>query len=226
MADDLLSIGLRIGGVAHGFAPAGADVAAGFHLIRTKQVHGAALAWVDERSVSPFGEFDALATDRRGVAVAIATADCVPMLVAAPGGRAVAAVHAGWRGLLGGIVGESALAVAGRAAVPPAELRVALGPSIDGCCFEVEREIAARFADRFGEQVWQAWRDGGRDRAPGKGTLDLRRVARMVLRDTGVADEAIEYVGPCTFCGDSGFASYRRDGANAGRQLSWIAIEA
>lgn len=226
MSEELRSIGLRMGGVAHGFAPPGAEVARGFHLVRAKQVHGTALAWVDERTGSPAGELDALATDQPGVAVAIATADCIPMLVAAPGGRAVAAVHAGWRGLLAGIVGASALEVAQRAAVATADLRVALGPSIDGCCFEVEREIAARFADRFGEQVWQAWRDGGSDRAPGKGTLDLRRVARMVLRDVGVSDEAIEYVGPCTFCGDSGFASYRRDGSNAGRQFGWIAIEA
>jgi len=224
-AGELQAIGLRIGGVAHGFAPAGAAVAEGFHLVRARQVHGTALLWVDERTASPAGELDALATDRRGVAVAIATADCVPVLIAAPGGRAVAAVHAGWRGMLAGIVPATVAEVAARSGTAPANLRVALGPSIDGCCFEIEREIAARFAERFGDGVWQAWRDGGSGRAPGKGTLDLRRVGRRILLDAGVPDEAIEFVGPCTFCGDSGFASYRRDGANAGRQSSWIGIE-
>lgn len=223
MDEDLRAIGLRIGGVDHGFGPVGAEVAPGFHLVRAKQVHGTAILAADGTTGSPAGEADGLLTDSPGVAVAIATADCVPVLVAAPG--VVAAVHAGWRGMLAGIVPGVLDRLRERHGIGPSEVRVALGPSIDGCCFEIEREIAARFADRWGEAVWRHWREGGTGRPPGRGTLDLRGVGRRILVENGVTDEAIEFVGPCTFCGDGPFASYRRDGANAGRQWSWIGLD-
>ena len=102
----------------------------------------------------------------------------------------------------------------------PEQVRAALGPSIDGCCYEIEREIAERFANDLGGRMWSAWRDGER---PGKGYLDLRRVNALVLTDAGVPERNIERVGPCTYCGGGPFASFRREGAAAGRQLSWIA---
>ena len=231
MSADLEAPGLRSLGVAHGFAGRDRAVAPGLHLVRARQVHGAAIAWADEATASPAGDLDALATDRAGVAVAIATADCVPILIAAVGGprvpasnepgvAAVAAVHAGWRGTLAAIAEATADALVRRTGAGPADLRVAIGPAIGGCCYEVEREIAERFAARFGPEVWNAWRDG----FSGKGTLDLRALNRVILLRAGVPDAAIEIVGPCTFCGDGPFASFRRDGANAGRQLSWIGM--
>ncbi|HEY8515280.1 MAG TPA: peptidoglycan editing factor PgeF [Candidatus Binatia bacterium] len=208
------------GRIPHGFAPADQPVADGFHLVRAKQVHGTACVVADGRTPSPAGEADALLTTHPGVAVAIATADCVPLLLTADDGSAVAAVHAGWRGTLAGIaeVGVRALAERG---VAPERVRAALGPSIDGCCFEIEREIAERFAQALGDETWAAWRDGPR---AGKGTLDLRAINALVLRRAGVPQDAIARVGPCTMCGGGPFASYRRDGANAGRQLSWIGV--
>ena len=195
--------------------------------VMVTQVHGNGVVVVRRGEARPSAATaaDVLVSDDPQVAVAVRAADCVPLLLGDRRTGAVAAVHAGWRGMLAGIVPATVAEVAARSGTAPANLRVALGPSIDGCCFEIEREIAARFAERFGDGVWQAWRDGGSGRAPGKGTLDLRRVGRRILLDAGVPDEAIEFVGPCTFCGDSGFASYRRDGANAGRQSSWIGIE-
>jgi YfiH family protein len=207
-------------GVAHGFAPSGAEVAAGFHLVRTKQVHGSTCLVVGAGTASPASEADALLTAARGTAVAIATADCVPILLAADDGSAVGAVHAGWRGTLAGVTGDALGVLRARFALPPDRLRAAIGPAIDGCCFEIERRIAAQFAERFGGAVWDAWRDG----RPGKGTLDLRRVNELILRDAGVPPNAIERVGPCTFCGGGPYASYRRQGPNAGRQLSWIGL--
>ncbi|HZR82778.1 MAG TPA: polyphenol oxidase family protein [Candidatus Binatia bacterium] len=221
----LRAIGLRVGGVEHGFGTRDEPVPDEYRVVRARQVHGAALVWPNDATPSPAGDADALLTDRPGLAVAVATADCVPVLIAAPGARVVAAVHAGWRGTLAGIVPTVVDELRSRRGVPATELRVALGPSIDGCCFEIEREIAARFADRFGDEMWSAWRDGRpRDDVP-RGTLDLRAVNRRLLLAAGVPDAAIEFVGPCTFCGDAGFASYRRDGATAGRQLSWIALQ-
>lgn len=208
--------------IPHGFAGHGREVAPGFHLVRVRQVHGATCLAADEVTSSPAGDADALVTHRPGVAVAIATADCVPVLLAAPEAGAVAAVHAGWRGTVASIAAVGVRALVERGA-RPGEVRAALGPSIDGCCYEIEREIAERFANDLGSRIWSAWRDGER---PGKGYLDLRRVNALVLADAGVPEESIERVGPCTYCGGGPFASFRREGAAAGRQLSWVALPA
>jgi len=222
MADDLEAPGWDAARIAHGFAAPGLPVAAGFHLVRVHQVHGAVCIAADEHTPSPAGDADALVTARAGVAVAIATADCVPLLLAAPGAGAVAAVHAGWRGSVAAIaaVGLRELVERGARA---ADVHAALGPAIDGCCYEIERAIAERFANELGGEVWAAWREG--DRA-GKGYLDLRRVNALVLERAGVPAASIQRVGPCTFCGGGPFASFRRDAERAGRQLSWIALRA
>ena len=222
MHDDVRVPGWNESGIPHGFAGHGREVAHGFHLVRVRQVHGATCLAADESTASPAGDADALVTDRPGVAVAIATADCVPVLLAAPQVGSVAAVHAGWRGTVASIAAVGVRALVERGARPE-DVRAALGPSIDGCCYEIEREIAERFANEFGSRIWSAWRDGER---PGKGHLDLRRVNALVLEDAGVPAAAIERVGPCTYCGDGPFASFRREGAAAGRQLSWIAVPA
>lgn len=224
MAEPLCAIGLRVGGVDHGFAAAGEPVPPEYRVARVRQVHGTAIVWAGDGALAPDVEADAIVTDARGVAVAVATADCVPLLLVVPGAGVVAAVHAGWRGTLGGIAGAVVRELQVRRNIGAGELRVALGPSIDGCCFEIEREIAERFADRYGAGIWRAWRDGNSSDGVPRGTLDLRAVNRGLLLAVGVLDHAIEFVGPCTFCGGGPFASFRRDGANAGRQLSWIAL--
>jgi len=210
------------GRIPHGFAGPGRDVAAGFHLVRVRQVHGATCLAADLGTASPAGDADALVTTRPGVAVAVATADCVPVLLAAPAAGAVAAVHAGWRGTVAAIAAVGVRALIERGAHPEG-VRAALGPSIDGCCYEIERAIAERFANDLGSRIWSAWRDGAR---PGKGYLDLRRVNALVLAEAGVPETGIARVGPCTFCGGGPFASFRREGAVAGRQLSWIGLPA
>ncbi len=220
MHDELRAPGWDPRTIPHGFAPAGRDIAAGFHLVRVRQVHGALCLAAGAGTPSPAGDADALVTAEPGVAVAVATADCVPLLLASGDGRVVAAVHAGWRGTLAGIAADGVRAL-GERGIPADGVRAALGPAIDGCCYEVEREIAERFANELGAAVWQAWQDVPR---PGKGRLDLRRVNALVLQQAGVPEEAIVRVGPCTACGGGPFASYRRDGAGAGRQLSWIGV--
>jgi YfiH family protein len=219
MHDDVRVPGWSERGIPHGFAGHGREVAPGFHVVRVRQVHGAVCLAADATTSSPAGDADALVTDRPGVAVAIATADCVPILLAAPEAGVVAAVHAGWRGTVASIAAVGVRALVERGARPE-QIHAALGPSIGACCYEIEREIAERFANDLGDRIWSAWRDGER---PGKGYLDLRTVNALVLEDAGVPAPAIERVGPCTYCGDGPFASFRREGAAAGRQLSWIA---
>lgn len=222
MGTEYATPGWEWNGIDHGFGPRDAPVAEHLHLVRAKQIHGADVVLVDTATPQHAGDADGLMTATAGVAVAIATADCVPVLLAAPKAKAVAAVHAGWRGSLAGIVPKAVSLFREHFGAPASEIRAALGPSIGGCCYEVEREIAEQFADAFSDEIWKAWKDG----RPGKGTLDLRAVNEILLREAGLPADSIAHVGPCTACGDGDLASYRVLGPKAGRQLSWIGLAA
>ncbi len=222
MSEPFVTPGWDFEGVEHGFAPQETAVAEHLRLVRVTQVHGRELVVARADTASPAGEADGLLTAAPGLAVAVATADCVPVLLVAPDARAVAAVHAGWRGSLAGIVARAVVGFSEHFGAPATAIRAALGPSIDGCCYEIEREIAQRFVDQHGLEMWSAWKDG----TPGKGTLDLRSVNELLLERAGVPEESIQRVGPCTACGDADLASYRVDGPGGGRQLSWIGISA
>jgi YfiH family protein len=142
---------------------------------------------------------DGLWTDEPGVPLLALAADCLPIALARTGGDgpAVAVLHAGWRGLLEGIVGAGAEALDGRAAA-------AIGPAIGPCCYEVGEEVAEPFRARFGADVVR-----GRN-------LDLWTAAERALREAGV--ERIERVDLCTACHPELFFSHRRDAGVTGRQ--------
>ncbi|HEY8040051.1 MAG TPA: polyphenol oxidase family protein [Polyangiaceae bacterium] len=193
-------------GLAHAFPTrdvTDAELAAvvGGVVIQVKQVHGArALLAPDAKGQ----EADALVARRGGGAVGVRVADCVPVLVADVASGDVAAIHAGWRGVVAGVVRAGVELLGGR------ELVAAIGPCIGPCCFEVGREVA----DRLGFVV----REQG-DRA----YVDLRAAVRAQLRALGVADDRIEDVAGCTKHEPARFHSFRRDGANSGRMLAAIA---
>jgi len=139
------------------------------------------------------------------------TADCVPLLLAAGRGLAVAAVHAGWRGIAAGVV-EAAVAGLARIA-PGAPLVAAIGPAAAGCCYEV------------GPEVIEAVLPGGERLSPtrdGRARLDLRGLVLDRLIRAGLERPAIELVGPCTIC-SADWPSYRREGTRAGRALAFAA---
>ena len=194
-----------------------------------RQVHGACVLvpaaaedgasdWEGRVLPEALPEADALVSTAAGVILTIRTADCVPILLVAPEARAVAAVHAGWKGTLAGIV-ENALAALERCSgARPAEVEAALGPAIGGCCYEFGAEHLPYFVAAFGSGVERAWRPGAAER----GHLDLRLLARIALEAAGVSPAAISTVGPCTAEHPAELHSYRRDGARAGRQLSYI----
>jgi polyphenol oxidase len=140
---------------------------------------------------------DGLWTDEPGVPMLKLTADCVPIAFAREDGVALALLHAGWRGLLEGIVGAGAAALGGT-------LRAAIGPAIGPCCYEVGEDVAAAFRDRFGAGVLR-----GRH-------VDLSAAAERALRAAGV--ESVEHVDVCTSCRADLFFSHRRDGGRTGRQ--------
>ena len=178
-----------------------------------KQVHGVTAANpqdpIPAGAASCAGECDALVTDRSGEALVVQTADCVPILLAAPG--AVGAAHAGWRGTAKNVAGAAVAALA-RLGARPSAMRAWLGPSIGPCCYEVGGDVAAQFAGDF-----------VRAGCGGGFRLDLRAVNVAQLVAAGIPNEAIAVHLACTKCGGDGFASYRRDGAKAGRMIALIA---
>ncbi|MEZ5332917.1 MAG: polyphenol oxidase family protein [Thermoanaerobaculia bacterium] len=155
------------------------------------------------------GEGDALLTRRSGLAVAIATADCVPVVLAGP--RAVAVVHAGWRGIAAGIVPAAVLRLAEHGAVEAAWI----GPAIGPCCYEVGEDVADRVEAAAGPAARVAGRSGR------KPHLDLVAAVEGQLRAAGVP--SVESAGLCTRCRPD-WHSFRRDGAGAGRNwtLAWL----
>jgi len=180
-------------------------------LYEVSQVHGDTIVEVAGEPVADVRpiEADALLTRAAGAAVAVRTADCVPVLLADPRTGAVAAVHAGWRGVEARIVPE-AVARLGH----PTRLLAAIGPHIRLDAFEVGPEVAERIAAAaHGEPVVQP-----RDPRP---HVDLARAVRAQLVHAGV--ERIDDVGGCTHAEADRFFSHRRDAGHTGRHLSAIA---
>jgi len=202
---------LAAAGVRHGFGLRGSPALP--EVRRPVQVHGAQVVRAD--AAGPLGEADAALATRAGVRVGVVTADCVPVLVAA--GGAVAAVHAGWRGLAGGVIPRAVEALV--ALAPGAPLSAAIGPCIGACCYEVDAPVLGALRARFGAALEPALAPT----RPGHAQLDLAALARRALEDAGVAPAAVGALpGACTRCDAARFHSFRRDGANAGRLLSWI----
>jgi polyphenol oxidase len=188
-------------------------------LATMRQVHGNEIVAVDSFSSGP-PEADALVTTRSGLALSVLTADCVPIFLVAPRHHAIAAVHAGWRGTLAGIARSALHVLRERFEVPAAETRVALGPAIDQCCYEVDVDIADAVEGRWGALPAAIER-----RRHGKAHLDLRKINAALLSAAGVPVTQISYVGPCTRCASADYFSHRaaqrNSGGSTGRQLSY-----
>jgi polyphenol oxidase len=169
-----------------------------------RQVHGTSVARADGGAAGPSGDADGQATGRPDVGALVLVADCLPVALASRG--AVAMVHAGWRGLAGGIIGEGVRAMREIGGQQP--VSAAIGPGAGGCCYEVGDRVHEAFAD-----IPDAHR--GRN-------LDLGRVTRTQLERAGVGQ--VHDVGLCTICSDPElFFSHRRDRGVTGRQagVAW-----
>lgn len=192
----------------------------------TKQVHGIKAAKVLEQG-QDCGECDALWTQKENVVLAVRTADCLPILMAHQSGHAIAAIHAGWRGLLARIIPATFQQMEEQGLAP--EYRdhhkwiAVIGPSIGPCCFEVGLDVHADFRRVFGSHAPQSAFSRPRH-------LDLQSLAEAELRACGLSVIERAKRHSCTFC--SGlpdrplFHSHRRHGAKAGRNQSVILIKA
>jgi YfiH family protein len=178
------------------------------------QVHGNAVQVLDGGAPP---RCDGLMTDEAGVGVAVASADCVPLLFWAPKANAVAAVHAGWRGTLAGIATRAVERLGEVYGAASSEIRVAIGPAIRVCCYEVGDEVIASFAESGGdiERIPRPRR---------RRHLDLVEENRAQLLSSGVAVEHVYDSGLCTFCENSSFYSFRREGVVVGRVFGVIGV--
>lgn len=171
------------------------------------QVHGG-----DVATVTPHfecgGKADAMVTSDPRKLLSIRIADCVPLLLASPDGKTVAAVHAGWRG----VVAKVAVHAIAHMNCPPQELSCAIGPCIGIDAFEVGPEVLAAFHPSL-----------TRRREDGKGHIDLRRALEMQLRQAGVREDHIDISDLCTHRDRHEFFSHRRDNGVSGRLAAIIA---
>ncbi len=202
--------------VAHGFGVGHceiADVAApGMCVFRTNQIHGNRVVRLGREVLDKKIEADAFITNEPGIVCHVRSADCVPILIADAKGRAVAAVHAGWRGTALNVATEALKEMTRAYGTDPVDCVAAIGPCICGACYEVGREVEEAMA-RLG--IGDSWRAGS-NRA------DLRLVNAALLERAGVLRSNIDIFKDCTRC-DTRFASFRRDGGQE-RQVNFIAI--
>ena len=196
--------------LSHSFGTAEAAPADGFLVLH--QVHGTQL--VDASEWHAHLSADALATDTPATRIAVKTADCVPILLADPVRKVVAAVHAGWRGTAAGIAARSVAAIGKRYGCRPADLLAAFGPSIGSCCFEVDPDAGQHFRAIFPDR-----NDLGR-----RTTVDLSEANRRLLVQSGLDPSRIAHDAPCTCCGGAEFHSWRRDRAPGKRMFAVIGI--
>jgi polyphenol oxidase len=175
-------------------------------LATLRQIHSNIAVYADRAGC--LAEGDALLSDAPGLFAGVKTADCLPILLVDERHRAVAAVHAGWRGTVTGVALSALKAMAARWDTQPGDLHAALGPGIGPCCFEVGPEVAIQFGEPF-----QRTR------------IDLGQANRRQLVDFGLAPERIYTLSLCTSCHGDQFHSFRRDREKAGRMISVIGVK-
>lgn len=181
-----------------------------------EQVHGREVWMVPWEGFPDPVEGDALVTVDSGYVLSVRIADCAPVAVAAPGGEAVGLVHAGWGGLLKGVVQAGLQATAGAVGCDVGDITASIGPSIGPCCYEVGEE----FRDRFETKRLRS--EGGRL------FLDLPGAVRDALLAAGVPARSIQtHAWGCTACGRGSpegvsFHSHRVSGGLPGRNIAFI----
>jgi len=211
------------------------------HLVRVHQVHGAAVvvvrreseAWspcTGERALLP--DADVIVSNDPAHAIAIHTADCVPLLVADRRTGAVAAAHAGWRGLAARVPEVAVQWLSQEFGSRPADLLAAVGPSIGACCYEVGRDVRAHFEtagfSRLRLERWFVSAPRPSDTNPSMPSLPPKRRADHWFFDGWAATcDQLEWAGVppgqvyvaelCAASHADAFCSYRRDGSRAGR---------
>ncbi len=183
------------------------------------QIHGTEVCEVSASGDAAKREADAIVSAAAGVSVGIVTADCVPILAAARDAGAVAAIHAGWRGLAAGVIEAGIGAL--RAISGGSDLICAIGPAARGCCYEVDEPVLDGLSTHYAQHLDEVLVPGG----PGHYLLDLPLLATRILETIGIESAWIGNENRvCTICDPVRFESYRREGAAAGRLRHFISV--
>jgi hypothetical protein len=222
-----LNLGLHVGDAAESVVEnrRRAASALGFNdarrLVCAEQVHGGEVALVSDNDAgrgalslaNAVPNVDALVTRTTGLLLALFFADCVPVFVADPANRTIAVAHAGWRGLVAGVLENTVAVMVQEVGARPGDLIAAVGPCIGACCFAVGPEVAVRFdpADvREGEN--------------NKAFVDLAGASVRRLRAAGLRNENLDVANACTACQPDRWFSHRREGGVTGRLGAFIAV--
>jgi purine-nucleoside/S-methyl-5'-thioadenosine phosphorylase / adenosine deaminase len=209
-------------------------------LVLLKQFHSAVALFFDEPPQEQ-RKGDASFTNSRGILLGIQTADCVPVLLVDLKKRAVAAIHAGWRGTLARIAEKTVGEMRMHFGSDPTDILAALGPAIGPCCYEVGTELVTEFTSQFadaeeyfdeprtGEEPnplqWLNMMPPGHQPPPKNVRLDLGKANRSQLLAAGLRDANIFVSNLCTACHPDLFFSYRKEGAKSGRLLAAIGMK-
>ena len=196
--------------LVHGFGSRDSAWPEAAHLALVKQFHSADVLTASTPGLQ--GPGDAIVTAQPGLFVGVKTADCVPVLLADPEHRAVAAIHAGWKGTAAEIVLAAIERMRTEFGTRPEQVKAAIGPCIQSCCYEVGPEVVRKF------QKWSP------ELAPGRPQkISLVEINQRQLASAGVCHSSIDVSAHCTFCHPELLHSYRREGDQAGRMISFIA---
>lgn len=202
-----------------------------YYVVQPHQVHGCVIREVTDPLTTreQLEGVDALVTRTPGAAISVRTADCIPVLLYDPVGRAVAAVHAGWRGTVQHISVKTIEVLGSLYGTRAQDLRAVIGPGIGPDSFQVGPEVAREFA-AAGFPMQQILKDCGpkcpTPDDPMKGGLhiDLWQANRWLLEQAGVRPDNIEVAGICTYRNNDRFYSARREGTKCGRIINIIKL--
>lgn len=194
-------------------------------LVFSRQVHGSNVRTVTKEDLlSPFEsipyEADGLITAEEDVPLIIFTADCVPILLYDPVGRAIGAVHAGWRGSVMDIAGKAVRQMAHSFGSRPSDIHAAIGPCISGCCFETGYDVADAVSRLLGSDASRFVTPRGE-----KYMVDLKGINSLLLEQVDIKSENIEISPDCTSCLNAKYWSHRVTNGHRGSQASVIMMK-
>jgi polyphenol oxidase len=211
-------------------------------LVTVRQIHSDVIHYADCVPDQPLAG-DGLIADRAGLLIAVLAADCLPVIVADRKRRAVGVFHAGWRGTVQRIVEKGVGAMRRNFGSDPRNLVAAIGPGVQGCCYEVGEEVRGQFESQFAyaanlfrevkesDPVREKYpllfltaRPPGHSEVPVRLFLDLVEANRRQLLDAGVAAKNVEASAPCTVCHPEMFFSYRAEKGVTGRLMGVAGI--
>ncbi|MDR2589685.1 MAG: peptidoglycan editing factor PgeF [Oscillospiraceae bacterium] len=201
-------------------------------LVTLQQKHTSNIIVVDDNIVkkyrnSPLGfcqiseAADAHITNIKGLLLSVRTADCVPVLLYDSKNQAIAAIHAGWRGALTGIIQKTIKCMIKEYNTNPKDIRAAIGPSIGICCFEVGFEVQESFVNEYGEYIKKHFTA----QPESKPFCDIKSMSKAFLIESGVLEGNIEMSDLCTKCNPDLFFSYRYSGGKCGLMSSFIGLK-